>query len=97
VLHLKLEPKQSYLTVSPFDSQRSAHSFASYYRTRLFRFLVSLRKITQDALRSTYSWVPEQAWTADWTDEMLYQKYGITEEEVLFINSLIRPMGGEDE
>ena len=58
---------QSYLTVSPFDSQRSAHSFASYYRTRLFRFLVSLRKITQDALRSTYSWVPEQAWTADWT------------------------------
>jgi site-specific DNA-methyltransferase (adenine-specific) len=88
---------QSYLTVSPFDSQKSAHSFASYYRTRLFRFLVSLRKITQDALRSTYSWVPEQAWTADWTDEMLYQKYGITEEEVLFINSLIRPMGGEDE
>ena len=88
---------QSYLTVSPFDSQQSAHSFASYYRTRLFRFLVSLRKITQDALRSTYSWVPEQDWTENWSDTLLYQKYGITEGEVLFINSLIRPMGSDDE
>jgi len=53
---------QSYLAVSPFSSNRAASSFASYYRTRFFRFLVSLRKITQDALRSTYTWVPQQPW-----------------------------------
>lgn len=41
---------QSYLAVTPFPSERAARSFAGYYRTRLFRFLVSLRKITQDAL-----------------------------------------------
>lgn len=88
---------QSYLTVSPFRSERAANSFASYYRTRLFRFLVSLRKITQHALRSTYSWVPQQSWDRNWTDEMLYEKYGITKREIAFIDSMIRPMGDGDE
>jgi site-specific DNA-methyltransferase (adenine-specific) len=83
---------QSYLMVSPFQSEDAARSFSSYYRTRLFRFLVSLRKITQHALRSTYSWVPQQTWDRIWTDEMLYEKYGITDEEIAFINSMIRPM-----
>ena len=87
---------QSYLVVSPFQSERAAQSFASYYRTRFFRFLVSLRKITQHALRSTYSWIPQQAWNRTWTDELLYENYGITKNEIEFINSMIRPMG-EDE
>ena len=88
---------QSYLAISPFKSERAAQSFASYYRTRLFRFLVSLRKITQDALRSTYLWVPQQTWDCDWTDGALYKKYGITDDEVTFINGMIRPMGESDE
>ncbi len=83
---------QSYLVVTPFQSKRAAQSFASYYRTRLFRFLVSLRKITQDALRSTYTWVPQQSWTRTWTDDLLYTKYGITKKEIAFIESMIRPM-----
>lgn len=88
---------QSYLIVSPFMSESEAESFASYYRTRCFRFLVSLRKITQHALRSTYTWVPCQAWDSAWTDELLYKKYGITDDEIAFINSMIRPMGEGDE
>jgi site-specific DNA-methyltransferase (adenine-specific) len=88
---------QSYLTVSPFRSERAAKSFASYYRTRLFRFLVSLRKITQHALRSTYLWVPQQSWDRTWTDEILYEKYGITKGEIPFIDSMIRPMEEDDE
>lgn len=88
---------QSYLVVAPFQSERAARSFASYYRTRLFRFLVSLRKITQDALRSTYTWVPQQAWNRTWTDELLYAKYEITRSEVAFIESMIRPMGEGDD
>lgn len=88
---------QTYLTVSPFSSEKAARSFASYYRTRLFRFLVSVRKITQDALRSTYSWVPKQSWDRNWTDELLYEKYGITKDEIAFIESMIRPMGAADE
>lgn len=88
---------QSYLYVGPFRSERAATSFYSYYHTRFFRFLVSLRKITQDALRSTYSWVPQQSWSRVWTDDLLYEKYGITKTEKEFIESLIRPMGDDDE
>lgn len=88
---------QSYLTVSPFPSEEAARSFASYYRTRLFRFLVSLRKITQHALRSTYSWVPQQAWDQTWTDDLLYAKYGVEPEEIAYIESMIRPMEGNGE
>jgi site-specific DNA-methyltransferase (adenine-specific) len=88
---------QSYLVVSPFQSERAARSFASYYRTRFFRFLVSLRKITQHALRSTYSWIPQQAWNRTWTDELLYEKYAIKKQEVAFIESMIRPMGENDD
>lgn len=88
---------QSYLMVSPFQSEQAAISFASYYRTRFFRFLVSLRKITQHALRSTYSWVPRQSWDRTWTDKALYEKYGISKQEAEFIESMIRPMGDSDE
>lgn len=79
------------------NDQHQAESISSYAKTRFFRFLVSLRKITQHATRSTYTWVPIQTWDCDWTDEMLYKKYGITNEEIEFINSMIRPMGETDE
>ena len=66
---------------------------ASYLRTRFARFLVSLRKASQDAPRGVYKWIPQQKWETNWTDELLYKKYGITDTEIEFINSMIRPMG----
>jgi site-specific DNA-methyltransferase (adenine-specific) len=83
---------QSYLVIGPFSSESAAISFHTYYSTRFFRFLVSLRKITQDALRSTYSWVPKQTWDRQWTDQMLFEKYGLTEDEIAFIETIVRPM-----
>ncbi len=88
---------QTYLVSGPFSGERAANSFRSYTKTRFFRFLVSLRKITQHALRSTYSWVPQQSWNRTWTDELLYEKYGITKKEAAFIESMIRPMDELDE
>ncbi len=88
---------QTYLVAGPLASEKEANSLQIYTKTRFFRFLVSLRKITQHALRSTYSWVPQQSWDCNWTDEMLYEKYGITKDEIAFIDSMIRPMGEGDE
>lgn len=88
---------QSYLVAGPFDSKKAAVSFSSYYRTRFFRFLVSLRKISQHALRSTYTWVPQQTWDHEWTDKELYKKYKLTKDEIAFIESMIRPMEDDDE
>lgn len=82
------------------DSQTAAESVKSFYATKFFRYLVSLRKLTQDATHSTYQWVPMQTWDRIWTDEMLYAKYGITAEEQAFIASQIKEMkleGSDDE
>jgi site-specific DNA-methyltransferase (adenine-specific) len=75
-----------------FDSEEEANSFESYYRTKFFRFIVSLRKITQDALKQTYTWVPVQTWDREWTDRELYKKYKLTPDEINHIESVIRPM-----
>ena len=73
-------------------SEADAKSVQSYYATRFFRFLVSVRKITQHATHSTYAWVPMQTWDRTWTDQALYEKYDITPEEQAYIESQVRAM-----
>lgn len=84
---------QTWIVAGPFESKMQAEIVARYLQTSFIRFLVSLRKISQDAMKGVYRWVPQQNWRQDWTDETLYQKYGITDDEIAFINSMIRPMG----
>ena len=87
---------QTYLFFSVAD-RAEAESLCSYIHTRFFRFLVSLRKITQHATRSTYLWVPTQSWSKKWTDKELFKKYGLTSDEVAHIESVIRPMNTDDD
>lgn len=87
---------QTYLVAGPFRKKSEAESLQSYLETRFFRFLVSLRKITQHALRSTYTWVPQQTWDRTWTDDVLYKKYRISSSEMAFIDAMIRPIGGTE-
>ena len=82
---------QSFLFVC-VDDEQQAESVASYYRTRFLRFLVSLRKITQDTTRESYTWVPQQTWDRTWTDAELYKKYGITADEQAYIESMVKEM-----
>lgn len=49
------------------------------------------------ATRSTYTWVPQQAWDRIWSDEELYKKYKLTADEVAFIESMVRPMEAVNE
>lgn len=79
------------------NSREAVESIRSYYSTRFFRFLVSLRKITQHATHSTYKWVPIQTWDRTWTDAELYAKYGLTDDEIAYIESMIRPMDLADD
>lgn len=64
----------------------------SYISTKFFRFMVLLRKNTQNAAKGVYRLVPMQDFSKPWTDEELYAKYGLTEEEIAFIDSMIKPM-----
>jgi site-specific DNA-methyltransferase (adenine-specific) len=86
---------QSFLFVS-VDDESSAQSVCSYYRTKFLRFLVSHRKITQDTTAQSYLWVPQQKWDQEWTDTQLYKKYGLSKEEITFIESVIKPMESDN-
>jgi site-specific DNA-methyltransferase (adenine-specific) len=83
---------ETYILVGPFSNEKRAMNAANYMVTSFFRFMVLLAKSTQDVTQKTYVFVPEQNLDERWTDEKLFEKYGITEEEIEFINTLIRPM-----
>jgi site-specific DNA-methyltransferase (adenine-specific) len=89
----------TYMHIGPFDTKTEAESVLSYLSCRLTRLLILLHKPSQDTTRKVYTFVPKQKWTKRWTDEALYKKYGITEEEIAFIETLVRPMelDGADE
>ena len=70
----------------------------SYIATKFFRFMVLQKKNAQHAMRGVYQLVPMQDFSKAWTDEELYSMYGISETEIDFIDSMIKPMdlGGDD-
>ena len=88
---------ETYLVINRFRNGAEAKRFAVYLRTRFVRFLVSLRKNTQDIYNERFQFVPVLPMDREWTDEMLYKKYGITKTEIAFIESMIRPMGEGDD
>lgn len=83
---------ETYLVLDEFDTEIEAKSLESYVKTKFFRFLVLLKKNTQNAARGVYSYVPAQNYNTIWTDDILYEKYKLTGEEIAFIESLVRPM-----
>lgn len=83
---------ETYIVAGSYDTIEECRNLTSYISTRFFRFLVLLMKVTQDATAKVYTFVPVQDFTEEWSDEKLYAKYGITAEEVEFIESMVRPM-----
>lgn len=83
---------ETYLVVGPFESAKVCFNVANYMRSKFLRFLILLSKPTQHVTQKTYNFVPVQNFDESWTDEKLYSKYQITNEEIQFIDSLIRPM-----
>lgn len=80
---------ETYLVAGRFKSEDEATRYSKYIRTRFLRFLVSLRKSTQHANRDVYSFVPDLPLTEDWTDAKLYKRYGLTADEIAFIESQV--------
>ena len=83
---------ETYVVLGVFDTREEAENVCSYIKTKFFHFLLTLRKNTQDATKTVYQFVPMQDFSKPWTDKELYAKYGLTDEEIAFIESMIRPM-----
>jgi site-specific DNA-methyltransferase (adenine-specific) len=83
---------ETYLILGTFKNKKEAENFAAYVRTRFFRFLVFLRKNTQNMSQSKFRFAPQMDLSISWTDESLYKYFGISKEEISFIESLVREM-----
>ena len=89
---------ETFLRVGAFDTLEQTTNVQKYMQTKFFRLLVGARK-NKNMTQSTYSFAPIQDWNIVWTDEMLYKKYNLTEEEIAFIEEMISPMdfsGGDE-
>lgn len=83
---------ETYILLGTYENLKTAENVISYVKTKFFRFLVMMKKNTQSATRQVYEFVPIQDFSKPWTDEELYKKYGLNDEEIAFIDSMIRPM-----
>ena len=92
-----LEPGQicteTYMLLSTFDNREACENMLGYLKTRFVRALIGMVTATQHLSRGNFRFVPVLDFTRSWTDGDLYAKYGLNDEEIAFIESLIKPMG----
>jgi hypothetical protein len=83
---------ETYMLLSAFDEQEECLNMLQYLKTRFVRALVAMATSTQQMSKANFRFVPLQDFTRPWTDADLYAKYGLTNEEIAFIESMIKPM-----
>lgn len=83
---------ESYVVIDVFDTEEEARNCFSYIKTKFVRLLCQVTIVSPDVSIRTFKLVPLQDFSHPWTDEMLYEKYALTDEEITFIESMIRPM-----
>ena len=83
---------ESYLLIGHMKSKEASVNLLNYIKSKFFRFLLSAVLLTQNIAKDKFQFVPLHDFTRPWTDEELYAKYGLTDEEIQFIESMIRPM-----
>jgi len=83
---------ETYLVAGIYENEIEANNLESYMKTKFLRFLVGLRKNTQHITKDRFEFVPLLPMSEAWTDEKLYSHFGLTAEEIAFIESMVRPM-----
>ena len=84
----------SYIVANPSEERKYVDNFISYIKTKFVRFLILQTLTSINLSREQYSFVPVVDFSKPWTDDELYRKYGLTEDEIGFIESMIKPMNG---
>lgn len=89
---------ETYLVAGIFEDEETANNMITYLKTKFARFLIAQMLASMNMSKASYSFVPVQDFSKPWTDAELYAKYNLTEEEIAFIESMIKPMelGGDD-
>jgi len=83
---------ETYIVIGSFDNENEANNLAAFLRTKFARFLVGLKKNTQDITQDRSTFVPDLPMFKTWTDGKLYEYFGLNAQEIEFIESMVRPM-----
>ena len=83
---------ETYIVASLAKTKSEAEHIATYLRTKFCRFLISIRKGTQDNKSALFEFVPDVPFDRAWTDAELYKRYSLSKVDIAFIDSMIREM-----
>lgn len=81
----------TYIICGPFDNENIAKNVMSYFNTKFFHFLLSLKKVSQDTVKGCYEFIPMQDFSQEITDKLLYAKYELDSNEISFIEENVWP------
>lgn len=80
---------ETYSIAGDFSNRSEANNYLSFLQTYLARFLLGLRKPTQHTSKKTFAWIPLMDTKIKWTDEMLFDHFGINEQEQQYIKQKV--------
>lgn len=83
---------ETYVVIGPFKNEEICNNVMSYINTQFFHFMLTLKKNTQDASRDAYELIPIQDFSKYWVDKDLFEKYGFDNNDIKYIQEMIRPM-----
>lgn len=83
---------ETFLEFGPFNTQEERDNCLSFWKCKFFRALVGIKKNTQHCTKEFYEYVPMQDFSKSWTDKELYEKYGLSQEEIDFIENNVESM-----
>ena len=82
----------SYLIIGKFDNQKEAENLYSYLSTKFARFMLLMAVSSINLSKDKFRFVPLQDFSRPWTDQDLYEKYNLSEDEIAYIEKLIKPI-----
>lgn len=83
---------ETYIVVNAFETKAEAKNFVSYYTTKFMRFLLKLAVSSVNISKDVFTFVPKQDFSRSWSDNALYRKYNLSDEEIAFIEFTMRSM-----
>lgn len=83
---------ETFLQIGNFSSEKETIRCLNYIKTKFFRALLFFNRHSLNISKESFDLIPIQDFNQEWTDEKLYKKYGFTQDEIDFIESMIRPM-----
>jgi hypothetical protein len=87
----------SYIVLGPCINEEEASNLRDYLLTKFARFLILQAVSSIHLSKDKFIFLPIQDFSKPWTDEKLYKKYGLTEDEIAFIEKMVRPMDTDAE